>query len=105
MRLSYTLNDVAMADLTDFKRGMIVGACLAAALVTETANVSGRPKSTISAVMTAYTKVGKMGTGKHNRRRNRKPTDKDGRVLKRIVVRKPQQSLSKIKSNISRISF
>lgn len=66
MRLLYALNDIATTDLTDFERGMIVGSHLARALVTETANILGHSRSTVSVATRAYTKVGKMGTGKHN---------------------------------------
>lgn len=66
MRLSYAVIDVAMAYLTEFERGMIVGARLAGTSVKETTIILGRSRSTVSDVMTTYGKVGKIGTEKHN---------------------------------------
>lgn len=58
MRLLYALTDAATADLVDFKRSMIVGAHLPGVSMTEAANISGRSRISVSALMTAYTKVG-----------------------------------------------
>ncbi|GFU87673.1 transposable element Tcb1 transposase [Trichonephila clavipes] len=58
----------------------------------------GRARSTVSAVMTAYKKCGNVTSGKHNSGRKRKLTDRDKRVLTRIVARKREQSLSQITS-------
>ncbi|GFV28849.1 histone-lysine N-methyltransferase SETMAR [Trichonephila clavipes] len=54
--------------------------------VTETAIYLGRARSTVSAVMTAYKKCGNVMSGKHNSGRKRKLTDRDKRVLIRIVA-------------------
>ncbi|GFU74380.1 transposable element Tcb1 transposase [Trichonephila clavipes] len=64
--------------------------------VTETAIYLGRARSTVSAVMTAYKRCGNVTSGKHNSGRKRKLTDRDKRVLTRIVARKRKQSLSQI---------
>ena len=45
-----------MADLADFKRGQIVGASMAGANVTKTAELFGVAKSTVSKVMTTFEK-------------------------------------------------
>ncbi|GFV93997.1 HTH_Tnp_Tc3_2 domain-containing protein [Trichonephila clavipes] len=57
--------------------------------------------STVSAVMTAYKKCGNVTSDKHNSGRKRKLTDRDKRVLTRIVARKRKQSLSQITSEVN----
>ncbi|GFY11132.1 transposable element Tcb1 transposase [Trichonephila clavipes] len=51
--------------------------------------------------MTAYRKCGNVTSGKHNSGRKRKLTDRDKRVLTRIVARKRKQSLSQITSEVN----
>ncbi|GFV62093.1 transposable element Tcb1 transposase [Trichonephila clavipes] len=69
--------------------------------VTETAIYLGRARSTVSAVMTAYKKCGNVTSGKHNSGRKRQLTDRDKRVLTRIVARNRKQSLSQITSEVN----
>ncbi|GFT91136.1 transposable element Tcb1 transposase [Trichonephila clavipes] len=90
-----------MTDLFEFEKGMIVGMRCAGCSVTETAIYLGRARSTVSAVMTAYKKFGNVTSGKHNSRRKRKLTDRDKRVLTRIVTRKRKQLLSQITSEVN----
>ncbi|GFX91735.1 transposable element Tcb1 transposase [Trichonephila clavipes] len=90
-----------MADLSEFKKGMSVGMRCAGCSVTETAIYLGRERSTVSAVMTAYKKCGDVTSGKHNSGRKRKLTDRNKRVLTRIVARKRKQSLSQITSEVN----
>ncbi|GFX15963.1 transposable element Tc1 transposase [Trichonephila clavipes] len=51
--------------------------------------------------MAAYKKCGNVTSGKHNSGRKRKLTDRDKRVLTRIVARKRKQSLSQITSEVN----
>lgn len=60
----------------------------------ETFLILRRSMSTVSAVMTAYARVGKTGTEKYNSGWKKKLTDKGRRVLKFIVDRKVKQSLN-----------
>ncbi|GFW52023.1 transposable element Tcb1 transposase [Trichonephila clavipes] len=90
-----------MTDLSEFKKGMIVGMRCAGCSVTETAIYLGRARSIVSAVMTAYKKCRNVTSGKHNSGRKRKLTDRDKRVLTRIVARKRKQSLSQIMSEVN----
>ncbi|GFU70885.1 transposable element Tc1 transposase [Trichonephila clavipes] len=90
-----------MTDLSEFEKGMIVGMGCTGCSVTETAIYLGRARSTVSAVMTAYNKCGNVTSGKHNSGRKRKLTDRDKRVLTRIVARKRKQSLSQITSEVN----
>ena len=55
-----------MADLSDFKRGPIVGAPMADPNVTKTAKLFGIARSTVLKVMTAFNKEGKTSSLKQN---------------------------------------
>jgi predicted transcriptional regulator len=70
-----------MGDLTDFQRGHIVGARLAAAFVTATATLLGVSRAAVSRVMMAYTNHGK--TAERNSGRKPKLSERDRRTLKR----------------------
>ncbi|GFW62473.1 transposable element Tcb1 transposase [Trichonephila clavipes] len=90
-----------MTDLSEFEKGMIVGMRCAGCSVTETAIYLGRARSTVSAIMTAYKKCRNVTSGKHSSGQKRKLTDRDKRVLTRIVARKRKQSLSQITSEVN----
>ena len=48
-----------MADLSDFKRGQIVGVRIAGTSVTKTVELFDVARSTVSKIMTAFEKEGK----------------------------------------------
>ncbi len=76
----------SLSELSDVERGMIIGARLAGASVSRTANIVSVSRTTVSRVMTAYTNLGKVSSAKHNSGRKSKLKDAVRRVLKRIVV-------------------
>jgi transposase len=84
------------------RKGMIVGARSAGASVTATANLVGCARSTVSAVMTAYTRDGKTSSAKRNTGRKKKLGERDRRVLKRIVARNHKQTLAQITAEANR---
>uniref|UniRef100_A0A3B4TWU5 Transposase Tc1-like domain-containing protein n=1 Tax=Seriola dumerili TaxID=41447 RepID=A0A3B4TWU5_SERDU len=77
-----------MGDISEFKRGQIVGACLAGASVTETASLCDVSKATVSRVMSAYHQEGRITSNRSNCGRKRKLSERDVRVLTRISVSK-----------------
>ena len=66
-----------MADLSDFKRGQIVGA----RTVTKPTELFGEASITALKVMTAFEKEGKTSPLKQNSGRKRKLPDKDRRIV------------------------
>ena len=74
-----------MADLSDFKRGQIVCACMAGASVTKTTELFGVARSIVSKVKTAFEKEVKTSSLKQNSGRKRKLSDRDRRTLTGIV--------------------
>ena len=55
-----------MADLSDFKRGQIVGVRIVGASVTKASELFGVARSTVSKVMTAFEKERKTSSLKQN---------------------------------------
>jgi hypothetical protein len=76
-----------MGDLSNFQRGQIVGARLAGA---------SEIKATVSKVMLAYTKHGKIISAKRNS--GRKPTviERDRRTLRRIVSKNHRTTAAQV---------
>ena len=55
-----------MSDLSDVKKGMIIGACFTGASVFRTTNLVGVSRTTVSRVISAYTNLDKVPSAKHN---------------------------------------
>ncbi|XP_071037948.1 uncharacterized protein [Parasteatoda tepidariorum] len=90
-----------MSDLSGFKRGMIIGARLTGASVSRTANLVGVSMTTESRSLSAYTKFCKVSSVRHNSGKKSKLSDRDRRVLKRIVARKRKTTLPVITSEMN----
>ena len=90
-----------MADLSDFKRGQIVDACLAGAIVTKTAELFGVARSTASKVMVAFEKEGKTSPLKQKSGRKRKLSNREYWTLIRIVRKDYKNTASKMTAELN----
>ncbi|XP_076035993.1 uncharacterized protein LOC143021956 [Oratosquilla oratoria] len=90
-----------MCDLSDFKRGQIVGAQLTGVSVTQTAELLNISRATVSIVIITYTKHGKTSSVKRNRGRNPKLSDRDRRTLKIIVARQHKTTATKMTAELN----
>ena len=85
-----------MADLSDFKRGQIVGARMA-----ENAELFSVARKTASIVMSAFEKEGKAFSLKQNSRRFRKLSDRDRQIIQRVVWNDHKYSAPKITEELN----
>ncbi len=74
-----------MGDISEFKRRHIFGTLLAGAFVTRKASLCGVSRATVSRVMLAYHHEGRTTSNRSNCRHKRKLSERDVRVLSRIV--------------------
>ena len=85
-----------MADLSEFKRGQIVGADMAGTSVIKTIELFGVVKSTVLKVMTVFEEEEKTSSLKQNSGRKRKLSDRDHRTLRWIVRKDYKNTALKI---------
>ena len=90
-----------MADLSDFQRGQIVGARMAATSVTETARMLDVSRGTVSKVMTAFEREGKTSSAKHRSAQNSKLSERDLQTLNRIVREDRKTTALKITAHLN----
>jgi len=90
-----------MGDMSEFKRGQIVGARLAGAPVTRTASLCDVSTATVSRVMSAYHQEGRTTSNRINCGRKRKLSERDVRVLTRIVSKKHKTTAAQITAELN----
>ncbi|XP_076031981.1 uncharacterized protein LOC143019888 [Oratosquilla oratoria] len=90
-----------MADLSEFKRGQIVGPRMAGASITKTAELLGVSRGTISKVMTAFEREGKTSSAKHRSGPKLKLSERDRQTLNRIVRKDRKTPASKITAELN----
>ena len=90
-----------MGDISEFKRGQIVGARLAGASVTKTASLCNVSKATVSRVMSAYHPEGRTTSNRSNCGCKRKLSERDVRVLTRIVSKKHKTTAAQLTAELN----
>ena len=90
-----------MADLSDYKRGQIVGVCMEGASVRKTAEIFDAARTTVWKVMIAFEKEGKTSLLKKISGRKRKLSDWDRRNLKLIIRKDHKNTAPKITAELN----
>ena len=85
-----------MGDLSDFQKGQIVDPWMAGATVTETAQLLGISRGTVSKVMAAYEKEGKISFAKHKSGLSSSLSERYRKTLNCIVRKGHKTNTSKI---------
>jgi hypothetical protein len=85
-----------MGDLSDFERGQIVGARLAAASVIKIATWLSVTRATVSKTMSASTNHGKTKSAKRNSGRKSTLTERDRHTLRRSVSRNHRTTTAQV---------
>ena len=87
--------------MADFQRDQILGAHMAGASVTKTAESFGVTRSTVSKVMTAFEKEGKTSSLKQSSGRKRKLSDRDYLTLMQLVRKNHENTAPKISAELN----
>ena len=89
-----------MAGLSDFKRYQIVDACMVGTSVTKITELFGVARITVSKVMTAFEKDGKISSQKKNSGRTRKLSDRNHRTLTWFVRKDHKKNTTELKNHL-----
>jgi transposase len=87
--------------MSDFERGHIADARLAAASVTKTATLLGVSRATVPKVMLAYTNHGKTTSAKRNSERKSTLTERYRRILRRAVSKNHRPTAAQVTAELN----
>jgi len=90
-----------MEDLSDFQRGLMVGAPLAGASVTKTATSLGVSGVAVSKVLTAYINHWKISPAERNSDGNPKLSERDRQTLKKIKSKNHRTAAANVSAEFS----